>query len=74
MRLTDSVTAQRFGVDEAYERFFDGFYNLGKPTDVFERTVVLSPPQLELTNPRRRPRARGVVKAGRKAKRPTGRR
>jgi hypothetical protein len=74
MKVTDNVTAQRFGVDEAYERFFDGFYNLGKPTDVFERTVVLSPPRLELTNLRRRPRARGVANAGRKAKRPTGRR
>jgi hypothetical protein len=69
MRVTDSVTAQRFGVDEAYERFFDGFYNLGKPTDLFERTVVLSLPRHEPVKPGRRPRARGLLKAGPRAKR-----
>jgi hypothetical protein len=69
MRVTDNVTCQCFGVDEAYERFFDGFHNLGKPTETFERTIVLSPPRIEPTNPRRRPRARGVVKVGRRAKR-----
>jgi hypothetical protein len=69
MRVTDNVTRQCFGVDEAYERFFDGFYNLGKPTETFERTIVLSPPRIEPLHPRRRPRARRVVKAGRSAKR-----
>lgn len=69
MRVIDSVTAQRFGVDEAYERFFDGFHSLGKSTDVFERTVVLSPPRHEPVKPGRRPRTRGLVKARSGAKR-----
>jgi hypothetical protein len=28
-------------VDEKYERFFDGYYNLGLAGDIFERSVVL---------------------------------
>ena len=69
MRVTDRITAQRFGVDEAYERFFDGFYNLGRPTDGFERTVVLGPPRREPITPGQRRRAPRRVKAGRRGKR-----
>ena len=65
MRVTDRITAQRFGVDEAYERFFDGFYNLGRPADGFERTVVLAPPRREPITPKRPRRAHRPVKAGR---------
>jgi hypothetical protein len=43
VKVTDTVTVQRFSVDQAYERFFDGFYNLGKPAESFERTMVLLP-------------------------------
>lgn len=47
MRITDSVTAERLSVDEAYERFFDGFYNLGRPSEIFQRTgdhrLLISP-------------------------------
>jgi hypothetical protein len=68
MRVTDNITGQRFGADEAYERFFDGFYNLGKPADVFAGTVVLGPPRREPITPRRR-RARRPVKSARRAKR-----
>ena len=28
MRVIDGITGQRLSVDEAYDRFFDGFYNL----------------------------------------------
>jgi hypothetical protein len=69
MKITDTVTAQRFGVDEAYQRFFDGFSDLGKPADVLASTMVLSPIRWEPVTPRRRPRARRMVKAGRIAKR-----
>jgi hypothetical protein len=44
MRVIDRITAERLSVDEAYERFFDGFYNLGRPEEIFGRTMVLSPP------------------------------
>jgi hypothetical protein len=58
MRVTDSITAQTFGVNEAYERFFDGFYNLGRSAEIFERTVVLSPPKRAPVKPRRGARRR----------------
>jgi hypothetical protein len=45
MKVTDRVTQERLSADEAYERFFDGFYNLGRPSEVFERTVVLAAPR-----------------------------
>lgn len=44
MKVTDPTTGQQFSPDEAYERFFDGFFNLGRPGDIFERSVVLSRP------------------------------
>jgi len=46
MKVLDTVTGQRLNVNEAYERFFDGFYNLGRPSEVFQGTVVLSAPKL----------------------------
>jgi hypothetical protein len=71
MRVTDSVTGQQFGVDEAYERFFDGFYNLGKPASGFERTMVLGAPRHETVSPARRTRSRRVIKGGRRSERRT---
>lgn len=47
MRVTQSITAQRRSVDERYERFFDGYYNLGQPGEVFERNLVLGRPKNE---------------------------
>jgi hypothetical protein len=44
MKVTDPATGQQLSPDEAYERFFDGFFNLGRPNDIFERSVVLSRP------------------------------
>ena len=46
MKITDTTTGQQVSPDEAYERFFDGFFNLGRPGDIFERSVVLSRPVL----------------------------
>ena len=65
MRVRDTVNAQRLTVDEAYERFFDGFYSLGRPAEIFERTIVMSPPPREpARRPRRASRARGLGSAG----------
>lgn len=47
MRVTQSITAQRLSVDETYQRFFDGYYNLGQPGEIFERNVVLGRPRNE---------------------------
>ncbi len=58
MRVTDTITAQRFDVDQAYERFFDGYYNLGRPSEVFAGTMVLSPPKGEPVRTRRQARRR----------------
>ena len=53
MKGRGTMTAQRLSVDEAYERFFDGFYNLGKPGEILERTVVVSvPPPAAPARPR----------------------
>ena len=54
MKVTDTTTGQQFSPDEAYERFFDGFFNLGRPGDIFERSVVLSRPAV---SPFARPRS-----------------
>jgi len=51
MKVLDTVTGQRLNVNEAYERFFDGFYNLGRPSEVFQGNVVLSAPKLEVAQP-----------------------
>jgi hypothetical protein len=44
MRVTERIRAERLSADKAYERFFDGYYNLGGPGEVFQGTMVLSPP------------------------------
>jgi len=68
MKVLDTVTGQRLNVNEAYERFFDGFYNLGRPSEVFQGNVVLSAPKLEVAQPRRRARNRktGMIRRGRR--------
>ena len=68
MRVTDTVTGQRLGVDEAYERFFDGFYNLGKPSEVFQGTLVLNTPthQRAITSGQSVTRSSGVRRRGRR--------
>ena len=65
MRVIDRVTGQRLTVDEAYDRFFDGFYNLGRPSEIFSGTMVLAPPAREPVKTRRRPRARRLGMHGR---------
>jgi len=74
MRVRDIITAQRLSVDEAYERFFDGYYNLGQPGEIFERTVVLSPPPSPPARPsRRNGRTRRSGEVARTGKRASGR-
>ena len=58
MRVIDSITGQRLSVDEAYDRFFDGFYNLGRETEIFTGTMVLAPPPRQPVKTRRRARSR----------------
>ena len=58
MRVIDRITGQRLSVDEAYDRFFDGFYNLGKPTEIFTATMVMAPPSRQPVRTRRRAKAR----------------
>jgi hypothetical protein len=53
MRVSDLIRAQRLSADEAYERFFDGYYNMGSPGEAFVGTMVLSPPR---HSPARTPR------------------
>jgi hypothetical protein len=58
MRVIDRITGQRLSADEAYDRFFDGFYNLGRPSDIFSGTMILAPPRREPVKTRRVARAR----------------
>jgi hypothetical protein len=53
MKVIDSVTGQRLSVDEAYDRFFDGFYTLGRPAEIFTGTMVLGRPKPEPVKTRR---------------------
>jgi len=53
VRIIDRVTGQRLSVDEAYQRFFDGFYNLGRPSEAFQGTMVLSAPKRDPVKNRR---------------------
>ena len=68
MRVIDTITGQRLDVDEAYERFFDGFYNLGRPSEVFQGTMVLSTAKPEPVKTRRHARTRrsGMTRRGRR--------
>jgi hypothetical protein len=67
MKVTDTTTGQQVSSDEAYERFFDGFFNLGRPSDILERSVVLSRPAMRPAAPRRSTRRmkRGSPKSSR---------
>ncbi len=58
MRVIDGITGQRLSVDQAYDRFFEGFYNLGKPTEIFAATMVMAPPPRQPVRARRRAKAR----------------
>ena len=74
MRVRDTITAQGLSADEAYERFFDGYYNLGRPGEIFERTVVMSPPPVPAAPARSRiARTRRSGRAARIGKRSSGR-
>lgn len=42
MRFRDGNATHWVSTDEAYQRFFDGYYNLGRPGEIFERNVVVS--------------------------------
>jgi hypothetical protein len=66
MRVIDRITGQRLSVDEAYDRFFDGFYNLGKPTEIFTGTMVMAPPPPQPVRTRRRAKARRSGKSSRR--------
>jgi hypothetical protein len=48
MRIRDGNVTQGLSTDEAYERFFDGFYNLGRLGEIFERNVIVSRPKTEM--------------------------
>lgn len=48
MRFRDGRAPQWLSTDEAYERFFDGYYNLGRPGETFARNVVLSRPKADV--------------------------
>jgi hypothetical protein len=55
MRFRDGNATQWLSTDEAYQRFFDGYYNVGRPDEIFGRDVVLSRPKLDVVKapPRR---------------------
>ena len=48
MKFRDGKVPQWLSTDEAYERFFDGYYNLGRPGEIFARNVVLSRPKADV--------------------------
>lgn len=48
MKRRDGKVPQWLSTDEAYERFFDGYYNLGRPSEIFVRNVVLGRPKAEV--------------------------
>jgi hypothetical protein len=56
MRCRNGKVPQWLTTDEAYERFFDGYYNLGRPDEIFGRNVVVSWPKAELPKAAVRPR------------------
>ena len=53
MKSPTRPPVNRSALDEAYERFFDGFFNLGRPGDFFERSMVLSRPAIRPAAPPR---------------------
>ena len=59
MRFRDRNSTQWLNTDEVYERFFDGYYNLERPGEIFERNVVLGRPKVEVVKaPARRSHSR----------------
>jgi hypothetical protein len=56
MKFRDGKVPQWLSTDEAYERFFDGYYNLGRPDEIFGRNVVVGWPKAEVPKPAVRPR------------------
>lgn len=56
MKFPDGKVPQWLSTDEAYERFFDGYYNLGRPDEIFGRNVVVSWPKAEVPKAAVRPR------------------
>jgi hypothetical protein len=68
MRVRDRVTGRQVSVDEAYERFFDGFFNLGRPEDAFSNMVMSSPVQPFVAAGRRMKTRRPAKVAGRPRK------
>ena len=72
MRCRDGNPMQWLSTDEAYERFFDGYYNVGRPGEILERNVVLSRPKVEVVNAPVRPSNRRTSRSRRSTKRLTG--
>ncbi|HEX6434977.1 MAG TPA: hypothetical protein VFZ87_12075 [Gemmatimonadales bacterium] len=58
MRVIDRITGEQLTADEAYERFFDGFYNLGRPAEIFAGTMVLSQQRRDPVRTRRNAKTR----------------
>jgi hypothetical protein len=69
MRFTDNLRTRWLSTDEAYERFFDGYYNLGRPDEIFGRNVVVSWPKAEVPKAAVGPR---IARPGRSARRLAG--
>jgi hypothetical protein len=59
MKFRDGKVPQWLSTDEAYERFFDGYYNLGRPDEIFGRNVVVGWAKAEVPRPAVRPRIAG---------------
>ena len=57
MRRRDGNVPQWLSTDEAYERFFDGYFNLGRPGEIFGRNVVMCQPKPDAVKARRWTRA-----------------
>jgi hypothetical protein len=53
MKFQNGKVGQWLSTDEAYERFFDGYYNLGRPDEIFGRNVVSRPKADVFKVPRR---------------------
>jgi hypothetical protein len=48
MRIRDGIARQWLSTDEAYDRFFDGYYNLGRPGEILGRDIVVSRQKAEV--------------------------
>ena len=72
MRVNTRIRGQHLSADKAYERFFDGYYNLGEPGEVFVGTLVMSPPS-RIPKPAVRRNSRVPKPIARRRARKTGR-